>query len=60
MSKPRLNHGFEYSTTFKNGQKILVPNSKLRVNSPIIRTNAAEYRAIKPLLISVPDGPLPS
>ena len=56
MSKPRLNHGFEYSTTFKNGQKISVPNSKLRVNSLIIRTNTAEYRAIETLLISVPDS----
>ena len=56
MSKPGLNYGFEYSTTAKNGQKNSVPNSKLRVSTPIIRTNTAEYRGLESLIISVPDG----
>ena len=49
MSKPGLNYGFEYSTTAKNGQKNSVPNSKLRVSTPIIRTNTAEYRGSRVL-----------
>ncbi len=40
----------------KTAKKNSVPNSKLRVSSPIIRTNTTEYRALESLLIFVQEG----